>query len=166
MKIFITGRPGAGKSTLIRELIEYAERNEIPYCGVISPEIRKQGIRVGFKIIALPSMHEEILASINIKGFPRVSKYGVNVEGIDKIVEIVEDDCKNAKIVFVDEIGKMELFSRKFENFILKILNTNKEVVATLQLPLVKRFEHYGKVYFLRREIFDKIKSDILSSLF
>jgi nucleoside-triphosphatase len=164
MKIFITGKPASGKSTLVNELIKLAEQKGIAYCGILTPEIRKNGSRIGFKIVALPDKEEEILASTELN-YPRVSKYGVNVEGIDKIVSIVEENLGRAKIVFIDEIGKMEMLSERFKSLLSEVLRSDKKVVATLNLALLDEFKNYGKLFFLTRENYEKIKKEILTSI-
>ncbi len=81
----------------------------------------------------MPDKEEEILASTELR-YPKVSKYGVNVEGIDRIVSIVERNLSKIDIVFIDEIGKMEMFSEKFKEFLLEVLENDKKVIATLNL--------------------------------
>src|SRR5262245_27135618 len=85
--------------------------------GLRSPEVRRSGVRTGFKIIDLASGESRILASSSGDG-PMVGKYHVNVAGIDAIVEMIEESLEAADFVFVDEIGKMELFSEKFRKFV------------------------------------------------
>lgn len=53
MNIFITGNPGCGKSTLIKKLLEGIAGKKVS--GMITPEIRVDGVREGFKIIDLAS---------------------------------------------------------------------------------------------------------------
>ena len=164
MKIFITGKPGCGKSTLIGELIKLAEQKGVAYCGILTPEMRKDGSRIGFKIVALPDGEEEILASIELS-YPKVSKYGVNVKGIDKIVGVVERNFSKAEVVFIDEIGKMEMFSEEFKKFLAKVLRSDKRVVATLNLALLNEFKNYGKLFFLTRENYEKVRKEILTHI-
>ena len=85
MNIFITGNPRCGKSTLIQKVLDHISDKNVS--GIITPEIRVNEVRQGFKIIDLASKKEEILASVNIKRGPGVSRYRVNVEGIDNIMD-------------------------------------------------------------------------------
>lgn len=160
MNVFITGKPGCGKSTLISELINAAEERGIRYCGIITPEIRERGSRTGFKIVALPSDEEEIFASVRF-GYPKISKYGINIEAIDRIVSIVEERITEADVVFIDEIGKMEMLSKRFRGFLGEVLRSDKKLIATLSLALVSRFKRYGRILLLTRENYGRIKEDL-----
>src|SRR5262245_17968257 len=105
-RILVTGNPGSGKSTLIARLIEGVQPKRI--AGLNTPELRRRGVRFGFKMIDLASGEEEMLASISGEG-PAVGKYQVNVPGVDKIVGRIESSLDTADFIFIDEIGKMEL---------------------------------------------------------
>lgn len=159
MNIFITGNPRCGKSTLIKKLIENLPKK---IAGIITPEIRVNNNREGFKIIDLVSKEEKILASVNIQQGPNVSKYKVNIEGIDYIVDKFLESFDNAAFIIIDEIGMMEFYSKKFKETIDKVLNSNKIVIATLSKKLVKRYKDKGQVIYLTRENFDETFNRIL----
>ena len=156
MNILLTGRPGCGKSTLVQALLEGLQGKRI--AGIITPEIRNQG-RTGFKIRDLASREEEILASVHIKTQPRVGKYGINLQGIDKIVDAFLLSFATAEYIFLDEIGKMELFSAKFREVCQKILASNKLVVAVVHRNLVDQYKGKGEVIWVEREKMQEIKS-------
>ncbi|MEX0568708.1 MAG: NTPase [Candidatus Njordarchaeota archaeon] len=142
--IFLTGKPGSGKSTLLIQIAEELRTRGLKIKGIICPEIRIKGKRWGFKVIVYPTGEEEILASIKIKTGPKISKYGVNISGFEKIgvkalSEALEDP--NIDIIIIDEIGKMELLSEKFIKTTRKILNSPKITIGVLGMtphPLVK----------------------------
>ncbi len=163
MNIFITGNPRCGKSTLIQKILD--EISDKKLSGFITPEIRVNGVRQGFKIIDLASRKEEILASINIKRGPSVSRYKVNVEGIDTIMDKFLESYENSKYVIIDEIGMMEFYSKKFIETIKMVLESDKMVVATLSKRFVKRYKDKGQVYALVRENFDEVYHQVLSRI-
>jgi nucleoside-triphosphatase len=161
MNIFITGNPRCGKSTLIQKVLtEISGRN---VAGFITPEIRVRGEREGFKIIDLASGKEEILASLNIKRGPGVSRYKVNVEGIDTIMDKFLESYPDSEYVVIDEIGMMEFFSRKFREIIQTVLGSDKLVLATLSKKFVERFREKGHMYYLTRDNFDEIYRQVKS---
>ena len=163
MNIFITGNPGCGKSTLIKKLLE--EISDKKVSGIITPEIRIDGERQGFKIIDLASGKEESLASVNIERGPGVSRYRVNIEGIDKIMDKFLEGYENSEYVVIDEIGMMEFYSKKFKDTIQMVINSNKAVIATLSKKFVKEYRSKGELYYLTRDNFDEIHLKVLSQV-
>lgn len=163
MNIFITGNPRCGKSTLIQKVLNEISDKKIS--GFITPEIRINGERQGFKIMDLASRKEETLASVNIRSGPGVSRYRVNVEGIDTIMDEFLRSYKNSDYVIIDEIGMMEFYSRKFRETIRMVIDSDKTVLATLSKRFVKEYQDKGEIYFLSRENFNEIYNKVLSQI-
>ncbi len=155
MNIFVTGNPRSGKSTLIQRLLD--EISDKKVSGFVTPEIRINDVRQGFKIIDLVSKEEEILASLNIKHGPSVSRYKVNVEGIDAIMDKFLENYESSEYVIIDEIGMMEFYSKKFRETVRMVLSSDKKVVATLSKKFVKEYKDKGQIYTLTRENFDDV---------
>jgi nucleoside-triphosphatase len=163
MNIFITGNPGCGKSTLIKKILEHISDKKVS--GMITPEIKEDGKRQGFKIIDLASGKEEILASVNIERGPGVSRYRVNVEGIDLILHKFLESYQDSEYVVIDEIGMMEFYSKKFRDTIQMALNSNKTVIATLSKRFIREHRSKGELYYLTRENIDELYSKIMKLL-
>ncbi|MCR8471794.1 MAG: nucleoside-triphosphatase [Candidatus Korarchaeota archaeon] len=175
--IFIAGPPRSGKSTLLMSILEDLQKDKIRISGIICPEIRVSGKRWGFKVKVYPEGPEEILASVEIQSPYRVSKYGVNIGGFERIVEnylmkMLKDP--NVQVLLIDEIGKMELLSKKFRSFVEEALNSPKLVVGVLGYvddPLVLSIRRrkdtvvytitYQSSEIQRKEIRRKILEDI-----
>lgn len=129
--ILFTGRPGVGKTRVIMNLISGLEG----VGGFYTEEIRQKGERKGFRIVTLRGK-KGILAHKDLKSPYRVGKYGVNIEDLENIAGksillALNDDKK--KIVLIDEIGRMELYSPKFQQAVIKALGSPKRVIGTLQ---------------------------------
>lgn len=163
MNIFVTGNPRSGKSTLIQRLLDEISDKNIS--GFITPEIRVDDARQGFKIIDLASKREEILASLNIKHGPSVSRYRVNVEGIDTIMDKFLESYESSECVIIDEIGMMEFYSKKFRETVRMVLNSDKKVIATLSKRFVKKYKDKGQIYILTRENFDEVWDKVLRQI-
>jgi nucleoside-triphosphatase len=163
MNIFVTGNPRSGKSTLIQRLLDEISDKNIS--GFITPEIRVEDARHGFKIIDLGSKREEILASLHIKHGPSVSRYRVNVEGIDAIMDKFLESYESSECVIIDEIGMMEFYSKKFRETVKMVLNSDKKVVATLSKRFVKKYKDKGQIYILTRENFDEVWNKVLRQI-
>ena len=115
-------------------------------------------------MIDLASGEEEILASTSGSG-PAVGKYHVNVAGVDEIVQRIEASLDSADFVFIDEIGKMELFSKNFSRFIEQVFSLDKPVVAVVHRNFVSRYRSKGSVFVLTRNSFEQVRNSILVEL-
>jgi nucleoside-triphosphatase len=103
--------------------------------GFYTAEVRAGGDRSGFEIVTL-SGERRMMASKAYKSAHRVGSYGVDVEAIDTLAAgSIDEALKNSSIVVVDEIGKMELFSEKFRQAILKALDSEKPVLGVIMKP-------------------------------
>lgn len=135
IKIFITGPPGVGKTTVINRLFETLKLYGYNPGGFITYEIREAGKRVGFIIKSLANNKEGILAHIKFKnGYP-IGKYKVDIKtlediGVEALKEAVEKE--DIDIILVDEIGPMEMASPKFKDAVELVLNSEKPAVLTV----------------------------------
>jgi nucleoside-triphosphatase len=138
-KILITGPPRCGKSTLITKLIEYytIKRNYSIH-GFLTPEVKKNGRRIGFDIQNISSKEQMILARKGTFNSPnKVGKYEIYLEGLEQVIsELETTPLHEIDLLIIDEIGKMELFSKKFQDFITRIFMSNFSIIATIGLPL------------------------------
>lgn len=80
-----------------------------------------------------------MLADVNFETNFKVSKYFVDVDNLDKIIPKVENFKEN-DLLFVDEIGQMQLFSEKFKQLILKCLDSSNSCIATLSKVYSDKF--------------------------
>lgn len=126
INILITGMPKSGKSTLLGKIIQKFENR----VGFITNEVRKDGERIGFEIVTNAG-EKSMLANIEFKTDLKVSKYFVDIENLDLMISKVENFNQN-DILFLDEIGQMELFSEKFKVLVEKYLDSTNICVATL----------------------------------
>lgn len=163
MNIFVTGKPQTGKTTLLQELVE--ELN-LDAGGIICPEIRNKGKRQGFKIVNLATEEEGILAHVDQEQGPRVSKYRVNMEDLNRITqEAIEQALEEKEVVVIDEIGKMELYSSTFREEIDRALAADNLVLAVLHRCYRDQFEGRGTVFALRQDNFAEVKQAIESKI-
>ena len=128
--ILLTGRPGIGKTSILKEIIDILK---LDAGGFYTKEIREGGIRKGFEIITL-SGKRGILAHVDCKSPYRVSKYGVNTKDLENIATpAIEEALRNKECIIIDEIGRMELYSPKFCSLVRKALDSEKKVLGTIQ---------------------------------
>lgn len=128
IRLFLTGSPGVGKTTLIRTILERLD--EITCSGFYSEETRRSGQRTGFKVITLDG-REGTLASLGSQK-PTVGKYTVRVDQFEKLVlPLLDTVTTPADLYVIDEIGKMELLSGQFKIRIGELLARPTNLLAT-----------------------------------
>jgi nucleoside-triphosphatase len=125
----LTGRPGVGKTTCLRRVLEQLRR---PAGGFLTEEVRVGGARVGFALVTLDG-GRVTLAHVERRGAPRVGKYGVDVEALDRVgVPAIRRAVEKGWLVVVDEIGKMELASAAFRAAVEDALAGPAPVLGTV----------------------------------
>lgn len=127
--ILITGLPGVGKTTLIKNIVEALK--DLRPVGFYTAEIRQGGIRKGFELISLDG-RKGLLSHTDIKSPKRVGKYKVDVKGFEDFLDALSFSNPSARLMVIDEIGKMECYSRQFKNLLKEILDSEKWVIATI----------------------------------
>lgn len=171
MKILITGRPGIGKTTLIKKVFNFLSENfkNLKINGFITEEIREKGKRTGFKIIFLNQNKEFVFASIYFETNFKIGKYFVKVKEFENEIEKLMSINKDSDLLLIDEIGPMELLSNKFKKWIFTLLsNPNVNIIATVKENILKSIKEKAKDKFEvlvvrlnlknRESEFDKIK--------
>jgi nucleoside-triphosphatase len=148
--LLLTGKPGAGKTALIREALA---RAKVQAGGFYTEEIRVGGVRQGFKIVTLDG-HEAILAHVNISSPYQVSKYHVDRDALDKVgVSTLHQALQEADLIVIDEIGKMELFSNRFREAVVQAIDSGKKVLGTIMLnahPFADQIKRHPEVEILQ----------------
>lgn len=128
MRLFLTGNPGVGKTTLIRAVAERLKG--ITCAGFYTEETRRSGQRTGFRIVTLDG-RKETLASLGQQK-PTVGKYSIHVEEFEKLALRCLDPATPADLYIIDEIGKMELLSDRFRTRITELLSKPTNLFATI----------------------------------
>jgi len=120
-----------GKTTLIRRL--YEALKDFHPIGFYTAEIREEGVRKGFELVTLEGKRR-VLSHVDIKSRYRVGRYKVDVSGFEDFLDGISFFDPSSNMMMVDEIGKMECLSDKFEKILKKILDSEKWVIATIAL--------------------------------
>jgi nucleoside-triphosphatase len=135
--VLLTGAPGCGKTTVVMRVLRLLRDAGLPIFGFWTEEERRGSLRQGFAL-ELVSGGRDRLASVEWPGPPRVGRYGVRPEVMERlVVPEIERGLAEAKrrpdvVLVMDEIGKMELFSRAFQRAALGAFDSGARVVATV----------------------------------
>ncbi len=127
--VLITGPPGCGKTTLVRKAVTELD---VAAAGFYTEEIRSAGRREGFALGTLDG-RRATLASVRIHGPHRVSKYGVDLEALET-VGLPALENADAKLLIIDEIGKMELLSQRFREAVVRALDGATPLLASIMI--------------------------------
>lgn len=131
--LFLVGRPGVGKTTIIKGIAQALGEDAD---GFYTEEMREHGKRQGFRLVGLRG-ETATLAHIGLKGRgrPRVGRYGVAVSAVDQVgVAALERAMTVGRVVIIDEIGKMELFSAAFKEAVLAAMESSAPTIATVMV--------------------------------
>jgi nucleoside-triphosphatase len=160
----LTGSPGTGKTTVIRQAVAMSKAKA---GGFYTEEIRTGGARQGFRIVTLDG-RDAILSHVDFHGLYKVSKYGVDVQNLDDVgVTAINKAIEESDLIVIDEIGKMELFSPRFREAVLKAIDSGKKILGTVMLSPnsfadnIKRHPNI-KVIELTRANHDQVLTEIL----
>lgn len=124
--IIITGNPRSGKSTLLWNIASGFEKK----VGFVSHELREAGTRIGFEI-ETHAAEKVVLASTKIPTNVKVSKYFIDIQALDMMIERVSH-FGNQDMLYLDEIGQMELYSEQFKKLVNTYLNSDNICLASL----------------------------------
>lgn len=127
--ILITGAPGIGKTTLIKK-ISHGLQHLHP-AGFFTEEIRVGGVRKGFSLVSLDG-RRATLSHTDIASRYKVGRYGVDVAAFDDFLDHISFFAPDAGAIIIDEIGKMECISDKFNRLLKRILEQERPVIAAV----------------------------------
>lgn len=106
--IIISGEVGAGKTLVAKQLAAALKRLNIAVGGILSPRIVQDGATVGYTVCDLMSGEEQPFAGLSTPGIV-VGRFFIDRKALDLACRAIEDGARNAQVVFVDEVGRLEL---------------------------------------------------------
>lgn len=161
----MTGSPGVGKSTLVQKA---AEATKVKVGGVLARDKRVKDRRVGFELLDLGSGQTGMLADETGNG-PQLGKYRVRLDDLDQIGAKAIEDALKADLIVVDEVGPMELSSRRFIGAVEKAIASNKPMLVVLHEwsvhPLAKKIRKSFRIITVTRDNRDSMREELVKEL-
>ncbi|EFN89850.1 cancer-related nucleoside-triphosphatase homolog [Harpegnathos saltator] len=127
LHVLLTGPPGIGKTTVCKKVASMLEKKGGRLDGFYTEEVRdRSGSRIGFDIVRVTDP-ERRLSLARLKGLTEAQKnskyhvgnYSVSLDNFETVALPALDS--DADILLIDEIGKMELFSKDFKRRVIDI---------------------------------------------
>ncbi|XP_010466294.1 PREDICTED: uncharacterized protein LOC104746479 isoform X4 [Camelina sativa] len=145
--LLVTGPPGVGKTTLIMRVLDMMmmrglSNPNLKIQGFYTQEMRERGgQRVGFQVVTLDG-RTSLLASSStfssqesMTSWPSVGKYKVDIASFESIALPELQVKEDTHLFIIDEVGKMEMFSPSFFPAVLKVLESNIPLLASIPSP-------------------------------
>uniref|UniRef100_A0A0B6Z225 AAA+ ATPase domain-containing protein n=1 Tax=Arion vulgaris TaxID=1028688 RepID=A0A0B6Z225_9EUPU len=147
----LTGLPGVGKTTLMVKLQKELANKGLHCSGFVTEEVRVSRRRIGFDVVTMNGQRGHLarisdppsnVPSARQREY-KVGQYTVNILSFEQTalpsiqLQIKDSvDKERKQLFFVDEIGKMELFSQNFVQAVRKLTSQpNVIVIATIPVP-------------------------------
>lgn len=170
--IVLTGPPGVGKSTAIQKII----RKLGSACGgFYTREIREKGQRTGFEIVTLEGP-TSLLATRNpdvpITNAVPFKVFRVNLDAVELVaLPALLRAAEARKLLIIDEIGPMEIFSEPFCRTVLNLFNNPDLAIVGTAVYRPNRYANQIKkhpravVKIVSRENRDNVPDEVLAAL-
>jgi len=158
---FITGNPNTGKTTLLKEIVDELKKNGLRVGGIVSPEERHHGTRTAFYVMDINTGKKALLASVKGDG-PKVSKYYVNIQSFESIAIPVMQKYGNYDVFVIDEIGRMEMKSKRFAALLEDIIESGIPFIASAHNEYLETYGMHGEVFVLDGSNREKTYAEII----
>ncbi len=127
-KIFLAGKVGIGKSTIIKNILEVLSIN---HAGFVTLPVIETNTLKGFKIKDISSGEEQPIGF-----FDKNFMIHPVVEGFEELgTKSLENALKGEYVlVIMDELGFLENSAPRFKEMVLKILKCDKPVLGAIKI--------------------------------
>mmetsp|Transcript_18613 Transcript_18613/g.25829 ORF Transcript_18613/g.25829 Transcript_18613/m.25829 type:complete len:312 (+) Transcript_18613:38-973(+) len=138
--VLITGQPHCGKTIAIQTLVKALQDGGVRCRGFITEEVLKGRDRNGFDVLTVPDGKRAILSRKEglSPSMPKTGKYTVDVKSFESVAlaSLSPNKSDPSDVVYVvDEIGRMELHSIRFQERIRNLLSQGVRLLGVVTAP-------------------------------
>lgn len=110
----ITGKQNAGKSVLMMDIIAEVKQRGYPLCGLVSPGVYQDDLRIAIQVLDVGSGERTILAELKPGWDPGnpTKKWKMNEEAVQWGAARLGSMDPAGKVFFLDEIGIYEILEK------------------------------------------------------
>ncbi len=144
----ISGAVGEGKTSFLLELADELKNQGIKVGGFLSLRIMEDEKTTGYDLLDLRTneKHSFLRSNSEEKGTNRIGRFTINNDGLNAGRQILaEANCNNFDVIFIDEVGKLELKGGGWANQLRKLLDSNN---ARIILAIRKGSEYEMLAHF------------------
>lgn len=127
--IIVTGDLHSGKTSLLERFIGEFNRSGRRLAGILAPGSWKNGLRNGFDLVDIVTGTRVPLATRRSGPDDRDLIFDFSPEGLKAGREALSADrCRNAEVIVIDEIGKLELAGAGWTPYLNQLLDLKSPV--------------------------------------
>lgn len=134
--------------------------------GISTPELRRGSRRIGFGVVDLASGRRGVLAGVEVASRLRVGRYGVDLAGFESValpaLKHAEESCD---VICIDEIGRMEFYSRAFKRRVEGLIRGPKPMVAVLHRSYAEAYGRWGDLFHVSPENRERLPQLLVTRL-
>ena len=134
LKIGISGPFGIEKTDTLKRIIEMLNEKDITVGGMVTDPIMEENRRVGYQVMDWESKEKAVFAHLSLDLPIEVSGYGVDLDTLNEVgVKAIRKAAENNDVILVDEIGKMQVKSERFNKTVKAAMEVDKPMILTFQ---------------------------------
>ncbi|HML85817.1 MAG TPA: nucleoside-triphosphatase, partial [Bacteroidales bacterium] len=147
-KIFIvTGEKGEGKTSSLVEVIDKLKGAGVSVGGFISPRIIVDGKTIGYYLEGVLDGRRQILMTeTEQNGFQKIGRFWLDPNVIKRVTSTIEEQALSPSVIFIDEVGRLELEGRGWDEVLRSLLLTNVVVVLAVRMAFVDEVLKYYSI--------------------
>jgi len=142
--IIIHGEIGAGKTRLAEVLVTELRKRGLRVGGIVSPRILDGKDTVGYQVRDLQTCEERSFAKLDPPGIP-IGKFYLSEDALAFAHTAIESAIATDQIVFLDEVGRLELDDKGHADALRTLLRSGAIPVLFMRTTFVEHIiEKFG----------------------